>query len=338
MRSQHGETEQEEHASVTVRPARHTAKTKKATEGSETSGEFYPGITPEGEAKVREIARAEILEIVEKAEPGSVVIFSGTSDYVRTKSTTRVSGNEVKKVLADRQDEFVFLDEQDINALVGNEPVMGQNSEGKTGFSLNVMRKAIEGVQKVVAENPGKKIVITYPLYLTEFSMDTKNSGRQKDQKKWKTDGQAETWTPYLTAIMKRNNNNEADAVADWIRTNGKIIGLHGSTILGPKPQDVAENYKRGIERLVDTGKRLFPNRPLVIMPTAHSWDLDVYIAYMAHKGTVTEQGFREIAKGDGHEVDIIGSYEAPLINYDKKGQGTLSYRGKTYETDKMEN
>jgi hypothetical protein len=295
---------------------RHTKKPKNPAEGSETSGEFYPGITPEGEEIVREKTRNEVMEVIEDSAPGSVIIFGGASDYIRTKSSTRVSGSELKKVLADRPDEFLILDEHDINSLVKEE-------DRGTQSTLNAVRE-------IVASNPDKKTILIYPLYIEELSMDEKSAGRNAGKARWKTGGNsAEKFGPYVTEILRRNNNDEYAAVADWVESGSVIKGENGSEIVGPKAEETAEAYLTALRRLERSAKKIFPNRPLVIEATGHSWDLDVFITYLA-KGKLDKAGLEEVTKGTGESNSIISEFEFPVIKVEKD-KAEVAYRGKTY-------
>ncbi len=293
---------------------RHTKKTKSSAEGSDASGEFYPGITPEGEEIVRERTRNEVMEVIEDSAPGSVIIFGGSSDYVRTKSSSRVSGSELKNILADRADEFLILDESDINSLV---------KDRKTESTLSAVRE-------VVASNPDKKAILIYPLYIEELSMDQKTVGRNAGKPRWKSGGSSdEKFTPYLTELMKQNNSEEYPSVTAWVENGGTITTEDGTEIKGPKAEETAAAYVTALKRLERTAQKLFPNRPLVIEATGHSWDIDVFITYLA-KGKLDKAGLEEVTKGTGDKNSIISEFEFPIIKVEKD-KAEVSYRGKTY-------
>lgn len=293
---------------------RHTKKTKTAAEGSGTSGEFYPGIMPEGEETVRERTRNEVKELVENSAPGSVIIYGGSSDYIRTKSSTRVSGNELKSMLADRSEEYLVMDEKDINSLV--------NDHG-TESTLAAVREA-------VANNPDKKVILVYPLYLEELSMDKKSVGRFAGKGRWKSGGSdVENLEPYAAELMRRNNNEEFESVADWIESGDTIVDQQGNELKGPKAEETAGRYIVALKRLENAAQRMFPGRPLVIEATGHSWDIDVFITYLA-KGKLDREGLEEISRGTGDQNTIISDFEFPVIKLEKDA-AEVTYRGKTY-------
>lgn len=299
--------------STTFLTARHTKKTKTPTEGSDESGEFYPGITAEGEKTAREKTRNEVMEVIEGSEPGSVIIFGGATDLVRTKSTTRVSGSELKTILADKP-EYLVIDEQDISSLVHD----------------RTTESTLHALEKKVAEHKDKKVIVMYPLYISELSMIKKDTGRMAGRQAWKTGGDKEEWTPYLTEVMKQAGDKEYEAVEQWVKSNGVLTAEDGTRLEGPNPLETAQEYVTALRRLEKVAKKLFPNRPLVIEATGHSWDIDVFIDYLAHKGNITPEGVREIARGSGEEPSIISDFESPVIKVGNN-QATVTYRGKTY-------
>lgn len=281
-------------------------------------GGEHEGLTKEGEELAREKTREEVMKLIESCEPGSVIVFVGASDLTRTKSTARVSGEELKKIVADRPGEFLILDEKDINQL---------SIDRKTESTLHALGR------KVTA-NPDKKIIITYPLAMAEFSIleQTALGGRYKGKPEWRTEGAKENPTAYWTEIMRRNNNNEAALVKDWLQNKGRIEMSDGRVLLGPDPNEVVRQYARAFERLEKVTKKLFPNRPLVIGAVAHSWDIDVYITALANGGKLEADKFEEIAKGAGDQASVISMFESPVIRKNPSGQSFVEYRGKTYE------
>src|SRR3989338_2709029 len=241
---------------------RHSKKTKSETEGSNVSGEFYPGIRPEGEEIVRERTRTEIKDLIEQAPADAVVIFGGASELARTKSSTRISASELKNIF-----------EQSEDVIILDEAAIGQLTETQ---EKNNRRKAL---QEFVAENEGKKIIIINPLAIRELSLveSQASKGREAGKPDWKQwqDGK-EVFSPYLTELLRKTNNDEFQAVSEWVRNNGELTLESGEVLRGPKPKDVAEGYKKSLNRLETIAKKLFPNRPLVIEATGHSWDIDV--------------------------------------------------------------
>lgn len=241
------------------------------------------------------------------------MVFAGASDLPRTKSTTRVSVNELRNVLADRADEYLVLDEVDINNMV----------DKKTESTRTVL-------SEIVAANPNKKVVLSYPLFLKELTLVTPESGPRSQTHDWKTGGSKEQATPYLTELMKIANNDENEAVRTWISSGGRITTGAGRVLEGPNPVGVAREYLSALKRLDRFTQELFPGRPRVVEATAHSWDIDVFIAYATHQGKLDVSAYDEIAKGVGDKSSIISEFEFPIIKFSEAGN-TLEYRGRTY-------
>ena len=231
----------------------------------------------------------------------------------RTKSTTRVSVNELRNILAERTDEYLVLDEKDINSMV----------DKKTESTRNVL-------SETVAAKSDKKVILSYPLFLKEVSLVTPESAVRASEQDWKTGGAKEEWTPYLTELMKIAQGDEDKAVRMWIESGGKLTSEDGRVLQGPNPVGVAREYLNALKRLDGFTKELFPGRPRVVESTAHSWDIDVFIAYATHGGKLDVSAYEEIAKGASQESSIISEFEFPVIKLSDTG-GTLEYRGRTY-------
>lgn len=147
------------------------------------------------------------------------------------------------------------------------------------------------------------------------------------------TDKKAEKPSPYVIELLKRTKNVEFEAVKEWIKSGGKFTLDDGQVLEGPNPNNVAQEYINSFKRLQNVCQRLFPGRPLIIQETGHSWDIDVFITYLTHKGIIDEAGFVEVAKGEQDNETIISEFESPVIKISDKG-ASLTYRDKTYEFD----
>ena len=158
-----------------------------------------------------------------------------------TKSTSRVSANELKSLLADKTDEYLVYEQKDIEAAV----------DKKTQSTREV-------ASKLVADNPDKKVILSYPLFLKEFSLVAPETGPRAKVPEWKTGGVKEIGTPYLAELMKQAGNNEATAVSKWIDNDGKINMPNGDVLEGPNPVETAQGYIKSIERLQNFAMKLF--------------------------------------------------------------------------------
>jgi hypothetical protein len=279
------------------------------------SSEYPSGITPEGEDIVKQKTKESLLDTLEQADPGTILAMIGSSDSIRTKSTSRISGQELKELLAEKTDEYLVLDENDINGLVQNKQT----------------ESTIHKLQETVADNADKKIVINYPLALKQLSLIQGEATRVENKPEWKFDKKGEKLNPYTAELLKRNNNDDFNSVIDWIRNEGKIETADGKVLEGPNPQEVVGEYITSLNRLQETCEKLFPGRPLIIQETGHSWDIDVFIAYLTHEGKLDEKAFVDIATTNNEKGTIISEFESPIIKV-SKDKASIVYRGKTWD------
>lgn len=280
---------------------RHLKKPK----GENKESSQYPGASEAGVDQGRERARKEVLEMVEQSEPGSVIFLGGASSEVRTKSGLELYGDELKEALKGREDEFVVITRTEVAEA-------GKTEDDKTRYA-----KAIEEIQKVIEANPGKKVIIDFPLMLKELSLRSrggKNSWYDKDG----------NIAPYAHKLLDRNNNNDLETIKDWIQIEGTPIDGE----MGPNPQETAEDYKSAILRLHDFVKGRIPNRPVAIGMVGHGWDADAFIVNQI-KGKVDINNFNEV-------MGEKPLQESELMQF-KFGEdkSSFSFRGKEYEIEK---
>ncbi len=223
--------------------------------------------------------------------------------------------------MAERSNEFLILDETAINNLV---------QDRSTESTLHAL-------QKVVSENPDKKVIISYPLYLQEITLLQKQAGRMADVKNWKVgDPDNEVSTEIVKEYSKMSSDSEdIGLVLNWVRTNGRLE-VNGKVLEGANPTETAQRYTRAFLRLQKVAKQLFPNRPLTIQITGHSWDIDVFITYLTHHGKIDVEGVKEIAAGNLDKKTMIEPFESPIVRMGGAG-AILSYRGKEYPVEDVE-
>jgi len=211
---------------------------------------------------------------------------------VRTKSTARIYGEEIKKLIADEG-------RNDIIVVTAND--LPQNSR---------YAEAVEAVTKVIDNNPDKKIFIDLPLFLKEFGMGP-----------W-TDGKG-NFSEFTNTLLKMGNGNEAESVKAWFRSAGKVGDL-----TDPKPEEVAKNHLRGLERLREFAGKYIKDRPIVVGSVGHSWNMDALAVYLANNGAVDEAGFEKLGG------KMIGESEFGKVELTEDGRAKLIYRGNEYTVD----
>jgi len=157
--------------------SRHAKKVEKSTRDNELS-ENYPGITKEGEKEAREKTR-EIKEIIENLPQEAVVILSGISKAIRTRSTLEIYGDELKNNFKNRED-ITFVSNKDESS----------NKEKSLNKKLEELRN--------LSKFEGKKTVILFPLWIKQFTAP---------QGKWKE------WSDYFS----KTGINKDSEIAQWI-------------------------------------------------------------------------------------------------------------------------
>lgn len=273
--------------------ARHSIKPK----GEDIESAEYKGISEKGEDLARERAR-EVLEILEKAENGTVMFLGGATEQIRTKSTGRVFGDEAKRIVKEGNKEIIVLTEEDII------------DKGK-GPS-----QAVAEVVKKIDTNPDKKIVISFPLRLKGFSM--------ADDEWFVKDG---GWpTDFTKVLMKESNFNDLVALKKWIEGQGVLGNLKG-----PDPTAVAEKQLESIKRLQEFAKSQIGDRPLIVGSIGHAWNLDALAIYLANNGKVDLEG---LAKVGGESIKETQMVKIEI----KDGQAKLIYNNKEFLLDAKRN
>lgn len=250
----------------------------------------YPGLSEKGVELAQERAK-EISEIIEKSDPGTIVFVSGISTRIRTRSTATIYGEALKETYKDREDVLVF-DKKDLEE---------KFRKGKG------IKSTIEKIAKEIKENPDKKIVLTYPLFLRNFLTD-----------RW-SDKQG-NFNKVATKLLKRNNYDKDDVIRDWFKHRTNINGLKA-----PDPKEVAKDYLEGLRRLKEFVKKQVPDRPIIIGAVGHGWDIDALVTYLANKGEISLEGFEKV-RGKMVKETELAEIEV------KEDKMKLYYRGLEFE------
>jgi len=252
-------------------------------EGSDLESSQFEGISEKGVELAREQAR-EILEALEKSKSGTVMFIGGSSEIARTRSTALIYGDEIKNLISKKEQNDILV-------------LLPEDLEKIEGYSNKV-----NYLVKEMKDNPSKKIILDFPLFIKEFSF----KGSWIDD-----DGEL---MPYTRELLRRNENNSEKALIDWLENQGKIGDLKG-----PDPKEVAEQQLAGMERLREFAQKYTLNRPLIIGSVGHSWSLDALALYLANKGEVNKEGFDKI------KAKMIG--ESKMIKLtEQEGKKVLQY------------
>ena len=253
--------------------SRHSIKPK----GEDLESSEFAGISEKGVELARGRAQ-EILKDSERLKNGTVMLLGGVSEMPRTKSTAIAYGREIKNLISEqkRNDIFVLLPE-DIKEI-----------EGYTN-KINFLVEQIKA-------SPDKKIILDFPLFMKEFSFKDRWNDENGNLSK------------YAEKLLKRNENNEEEAMKDWFDNQGRIDDL-----IGPNPKDIAEQQLTGIERLREFAKKYISDRPIVIGSVGHSWNLDAVAVYLANNGEINKESFEQM------KAKMIG--ETKMIKLSKRDE-----------------
>lgn len=267
--------------------ARHSIKPK----GEDVESEQYPGISEKGVELARKKAM-EVLKFLDASKEGTVMFIGGASDLIRTKSTAHVFGDEIKKIAQEHnRNDLLVLTEEDI--------VAGKEE----GYS-----KKIKKLINQINNNPDKKVVISFPLFLKEFSLGF-DKWMDKNGK----------LTPFAEKLLQRNNNDDRESFKDWIQNKGIIDDLRG-----PNPIEVAQEQLKGIERLKKFISKYLPDRSSIVGSVGHGWNLDALAVYLANNGKIDLEGFKKIG-GDAMS-------ETQMIRIENNSEGTKFVYGDNME------
>lgn len=263
----------------------------------------YPDLTEQGVVQAREKASGEILSLINQSPERSVIFIGATSDQPRTKQTAEIYGDALAAYSEEAQpSDTLVVTKSAIEAM--------SDEAGKESYS-----KIIKALQDIAKSNPDKKIVVDYPLMIKQLAH--KYDNRWTDAKGNKTE--------YFSAILKKHDNNHAEAGKDWLANSGTLALEDGRTLQGPLPEKVATDYLEGIKRTREFVARYTGDRPVVIGEVGHQWDIDALVTYLA-KGKVDLDSFQEATGGE-----IAG--EAEMTRFEFDGDMTrVHYRDKDFE------
>lgn len=282
--------------------SRHTARSDgtMGLGGGEGGSEQYPSLTEQGVERAQELARTEFTKMIEEADPSTVMFLGGASEEVRTKQTGDVIGNSLAEHFRDRED-IAVITRADIEQL----RIRTKEAEGG---------RVLPELQRLLDENQGKKVVVTYPLAIKQFGLRPHH--REKE---------TGAHTPYIQALLARTGRDENKAVLEWFRNKGKIE-KEGKVLEVPSPQQTAEAHVEGINRLRTFTTRFAKDRPVLVGLVGHGWQLDALAVYLANKGRANVTGFKKLFGGKA-----LKQPEAGTVTVSQQG-ATFSYRGKDYD------
>jgi hypothetical protein len=255
----------------------------------------YPGITRAGVEKGQEVARTDLVDMVEQAEADAIIFLGGSSEEDRTKSTSKVYGDTLAEHYKENED-VVVVTQDEINKLFSKE------SEGSGKIS--------EKIKELVNSNAGKKLVVDYPLFLRNLSLRPMFRDPQTGERN------------ELSHALEKISGQDADkSFKVLLETKGDL----GEYKTEKTPQQVATEHMREIERLQKFAKKFTGDRQFILGLTGHGWNLDTLAIYLANEGKVTTEGFDKLEGKTIKQGEII-----KLETKDDKV--TFTHRDKEYE------
>lgn len=267
------------------------------------ASEDYPSLTENGVERARELARTQFTEMIDKADEGSIVFIGGSSEEERTKDTAAVIGETLGDHYED-SDDVVVVTRSCVEELRGQARQQGE-------------RKVIDDVQAIIDENPGRKVVVTYPLYLKELSL------RPHQRKK-----ETGEHTEYMKELLEQTDYDEERAAREWFDNEGEIR-RDEKVLRVPSPQETAETHVQGINRVREFTRRFAGDRSVHVGVVAHGWQLDALAVYLANRGEVNREAFEEVTGGRAMEQPEAGSLEI------REDRATFRFRGEDYDVPK---
>lgn len=269
------------------------ARSKRHSTVDDPVSEAYNDLTNKGIQQCRETARIQLLPFLKGSKKGTILYIGGKSDQERTGNTGEEYGEELKR-LTEGNDDILVLTKNDI-----------ENESKKLGSKIKYIQDIIKNIKN-------KKIVIDYPLQIKELSYSHNNRWSKNNQK-----------TEYFKELVNKYNGDHALGVHDWIK-NEAVLKKNSKTYIGPNPEEVANDYLKGGERLYNFASFLSKDRKVTVLAVGHQWDLDSVVTKSA-KNNVTYQNFLDVTGGE-----VIGESEVIRINK-KEGKRKTQYRLKTY-------
>ncbi len=107
----------------------------------------------------------------------------------------------------------------------------------------------------------------------------------------------------------------------DWFVNDGRLE-VAGKVLQGPKPQEVAEDYFKALQRLQSFVVKNAPVRPVVVGEIGHQ----------CNGGKVDYYAFQKIRQGQGmaHEAEMVEI----LIDPYSPEKSVVSYKGKKFSQE----
>lgn len=295
---------------------RHGKMTQEDKEESEILG-----LAVEGEKQIRGNTQ-ELIEMINRSEKDAVIFFGAASEHIRTDATLLAYGGELQKQYKDNQEIVVYIPEvvkkwQKVKKESGGMSTALTN-QGMGVGTIKEILDATNEISNTIQENPDKKIVVVFPLYLKDFSFW---------QRGW-INKETFDFVDYVKEIQKEYQGEDeqekyAHFIKRWFETNGQLGDLRG-----PNPEECAEAVLRGIRRYEKFASTFTKDRPLIIGMSGHAWELEACIVKLA-TGELTPAAFDRVMGSKSMDTS-----EAAQIKI-TEDRTEIIFRGCAFEIDR---
>ena len=285
----------------------------------------YPGTTEGyGVDAIRERALPQIIDAIDTAAPDAIVAIAGASEEIRTKSTSEIVGDLLKEHYRDSP-RVLVVTRSSIDTM------------RRIGASQPGSFKITELLKDIVAENPDKKVVIDYPLFIKELSL--------RPHFRQSVSAESSGFSEHIAGRARERFGDTAQI--DVEGTVDRVASYQAETTAGAKifmemenkeevepyggilPADAAARQWSAINRLGQfvqnavhtTGAE--HRRPILLGLVGHGWNLDALVTSLVNEGKANAEGFRKI----GDTAVAVG--EAAIIRMNSGEVPTLIFRGK---------
>jgi hypothetical protein len=269
--------EDEASESLDIYGTRHSLQTNRRI--GENSVEGYSELSEKGVELAKKRA-SEILETLVQSEEGSVLAFIGASEAERTKSTIKVYGDEISRIIDD-------------NKVPNVEVIDSRSFDEQAGVTED-----IERIAKEINSQAKKKFLIACPLYIKELGLQ--NRWQNKDGS-WSSE--------YAEKLFTENNFDNQEILREWLADQGEIGDLKG-----PNPKELAEEELEGLKRINGFIAKFIQNRPVTIGFVGHTPNIEALAIYLANEGIVDLEGFEKIGGKSFAEADVMQLKEDKII------------------------
>jgi|GEM_PF-970181 len=248
----------------------------------------YPGLSEKG-VEMAHDRGIKILELLKESKPGTVFFLAGTTEQERTSSTLKAYSDELANLIQEENISDIKIirksDIDEISEKMAKDNVLRAHSTlGETARLIN---------------NPDSKYIIAYPLFIFGFSMRVNKQTQLEAKKSGLGDPgwilPTDEYTKFAKVLLEKNNDNDEAAFKEWLANQG-VMEIDGETIMGPKPELIAKQQIRELQRLGKFAKSYLPNHPIVIGSIGQSWHLDALAIYLLNDGRVDLDGFEKVS------------------------------------------